>query len=139
MDRQYITLALLLDLSCIPIASLPCNYSSIPPPVICLTYARNRENFPGWVPPSSVSCSTALGHTRHCLSPCYALCYIVCFVFTVPSPLFYPLDFETNATAAAPIDYGVDDPSFSAELPGKPPPLVHPNIAYSFPLLLALE
>ena len=38
--------------------------------------------------------------------------------------LFLPplllLDYETD-TDAAPIDYGVDDPSFSAKLPGEPP------------------
>ena len=35
-------------------------------------------------------------------------------------PLFSPVDYETDA-AAAPIDYGVDDPSFLLEQPGKPP------------------
>jgi hypothetical protein len=36
-------------------------------------------------------------------------------------------------------DCDVDDPSFSAELPGKQNPLDHFYTAYSFPLLLALE
>ena len=36
-------------------------------------------------------------------------------------PLFSPVDYETDA-AATQYDYGVDDPSFSADLPGKPPP-----------------
>ena len=40
-------------------------------------------------------------------------------------PPLLPLDTETDAAAAAPFDYGVDDPSFSAELPGKPP-LINP-------------
>ena len=35
-----------------------------------------------------------------------------------------PVDPETDA-AANQYDYGVDDPSFSVELPGKPPPLDH--------------
>ena len=39
-------------------------------------------------------------------------------LFLPPSPS--PVDYETDA-AAAQFDYGVDDPSFSAELPGKPP------------------
>ena len=38
-------------------------------------------------------------------------------------PPLLSLDTETNA-AATQYDYGVDDPSFSAELPGKPPPLI---------------
>ena len=36
-------------------------------------------------------------------------------------PPLLSLDTETDA-AATQYDYGVDDPSFSAELPGKPPP-----------------
>ena len=35
-------------------------------------------------------------------------------------PPLLSLDTETDA-AATQYDYGVDDPSFSAELPGKPP------------------
>ena len=47
------------------------------------------------------------------------------------------LDTETDA-AATQYDYGVDDPSFSAELPGKPAPLItRYRLLYS--LLLALE
>uniref|UniRef100_A0A8R7UBB3 Uncharacterized protein n=1 Tax=Triticum urartu TaxID=4572 RepID=A0A8R7UBB3_TRIUA len=33
------------------------------------------------------------------------------------------LGYET-ATAAAPVDYGVDDPSLLPKQPGKPPPLI---------------
>ena len=35
-------------------------------------------------------------------------------------PLFSPVDYETDA-AAAPFDYGVDDPFLLPEQPGKPP------------------
>ena len=111
---------------------------NFPPPVHLSENAKHREYFPGWVPPSPVSPIPALDHPWHRVWPCCILWYFVCSVFTVPSPLFYPLDFETNATAAAPIVYGIDVPSFSAGLPGKPPPW-SPDIAYSFSLLLALE
>ena len=47
-----------------PLNTQTCNR---PPPVICLTYVRNREYFPGWVPPSSISCRHTLRHTRHCV------------------------------------------------------------------------
>ena len=40
------------------------------------------------------------------------------YLFFLP-PLL-SLDIETDA-AAAPFDYGVDDPSFLPEQPGKPP------------------
>ena len=35
-------------------------------------------------------------------------------------PFFSPVDYETDA-AAAQFDYGVDDPSYLLEQPGKPP------------------
>ena len=35
-------------------------------------------------------------------------------------PLFYPVDYETDA-AADQFDYGVDEPSLLSEQPGKPP------------------
>ena len=47
---------------------------------------------------------------------CTCLLSIHCFF-----PPLLPLDTETDA-AATQYDYGVDAPSFSAELPGKPPP-----------------
>ena len=47
---------------------------------------------------------------------CTCLLCIYCF-----SPLFSPVDYETDA-AAAQFDYGVDDPSLLPEQPGKPPP-----------------
>ena len=37
-------------------------------------------------------------------------------------PLFSSVDYEADAAADTPIDYGVDDPSFLSEQPGKPPP-----------------
>ena len=54
--------------------------------------------------------SCIIMHLLHC---------IYCFF-----PLFSLVDYETDAAAGAPTDYAVDDPSFSAELPGKPPPLI---------------
>ena len=51
---------------------------------------------------------------------CIVMLLVAFYLLFLP-PLL-PLDTETDATAAAPFDYGVDDPSFSAELPGKPPP-----------------
>jgi hypothetical protein len=63
---------------------------------------------------------------------CIYLHCIHCF------PLFSLVDFETDATTAL-IDYSVDNPSFSTELLGKQTPFDHPDIAYSFSLLLALE
>ena len=61
----------------------------------------------------------------------------VCIVFTVSSPLFSPVDYETD-TAAAQFDYGVDDPSYLPEQPGKPPPLIT-RYRLLFSILLALE
>ena len=46
---------------------------------------------------------------------CTCLLCIYCFF-----PLFSPVDYETDA-AAAQFDYGVDDPSYLPEQPGKPP------------------
>ena len=44
-------------------------------------------------------------------------------------PPLLSLDSDSDA-AAAQFDYGVDDPSYLPEQPGKPP-LDQPNIAYS--------
>ena len=49
-------------------------------------------------------------------------------------PPLLSLDSETNA-AATQYDYGVDDTSFSAELPGKPPPPLDHQIS---PILLSI-
>ena len=60
-------------------------------------------------------------------TPSTATCYVmhryasVCIVFIVSSPLFSPVDYETDAATGAPTDYVVDDPSFLPEQPGKPP------------------
>ena len=62
------------------------------------------------------------------------LCLLRIYCF---SPSSSPVDPETDADAHE-YDYVDDDPSFSTELPGKPP-LDQPDIAYSFSLLLALE
>ena len=51
-------------------------------------------------------------------------------------PPLLSLDSETDA-AATQYDYGVDDPSLSAELPGKPPLITRYHLFFS--LLLALE
>ena len=50
---------------------------------------------------------------------CDALIALLFIVF--PLRYFFPVDPETDAGTPV-IDYGVDNPSFSAELPGKPPP-----------------
>ena len=62
----------------------------------------------------------------------YVCCVFICFF-----PLFSPVDPETDA--APEYDYIVDDPSFTAELPGKQNPLDHFYIADSFSPMLALE
>jgi hypothetical protein len=89
---QYNTLALLLDMSCIPVAPWQCIYCSISPSVICLTDVRNRENFPGWVPPSSVLCRHCVkSHPAHLIAMlCFVLhclLYIYCFL-----PPLFPID-----------------------------------------------
>ena len=48
---------------------------------------------------------------------CDALIALLFIVF--PLRYFFPVDPETAGDPQ--FDYGVDDPSFSAELPGKPP------------------
>ena len=81
--------------------------------------------------------------TEHCvrthLAPRIVLSCTVMLMFALYL-LFLPpllsLDTETDA-AATQYDYGVDDPSFSAELPGKPPLITRYRLFFS--LLLALE
>jgi hypothetical protein len=64
-----------------------------------------------------------------------------CCIFTVyllfPPPPSLSIAPET-ADDTAVYDYDVDDPTPSAELPGKQNPLDHPDIAHSFPPMLAL-
>ena len=63
-------------------------------------------------------------HVRAHLTPLIVFSCIVMHMFALYL-LFLPpllsLDTETDATSTQ-YDYGVDDPSFLAELPGKPPP-----------------
>ena len=94
--------------------------TQLSPPFHLSENAKHREYFPGCSPPSPVPPTVALGHTSHCSLSCHAsscLCLhcIYCFF-----PLFSPVDYETD-TAAAQFDYGVDDPSYLPEQPGKPP------------------
>ena len=51
------------------------------------------------------------------------LCFVMLCLLRIYCffPLFSPVDYETD-TAAAQFDYGVDDPSYLPEQPGKPPP-----------------
>ena len=63
---------------------------------------------------------------------CTCLLCIYCF-----SPLFSPVDYETDA-AVDQFDYGVDDSSLLPEQPGKPPPLITRYRLFSS-ILLALE
>ena len=58
-------------------------------------------------------------------------------IFIVSSPLFLPIDPEADATAG--YDYTTDDQVFAAEQQGKQNPLDHPDITYSFFLMLALD
>ena len=56
-----------------------------------------------------------------------------------PLLYFFLVDPETAVDAPV-IDYVFDGPSsFSTELPGNQTPLEHSDIAYFFPLMLALE
>ena len=59
------------------------------------------------------------------------------YLLFLPPPSL-PIDPET-ADDTAEYDYVIDDQTPSAELPGKQNPLDHPDIAYSFSLMLALE
>ena len=62
---------------------------------------------------------------------CTCLLCIYCF-----SPLFSPVDYETDADATE-YDYVTDDPSLLPEQPGKPPLITRYRLFYS--ILLALE
>ena len=104
---------------------------NIPPPVICVTQVRNRENIPGWISPFTYSCRHTLGHTRHVVLPRYALWCYVCFIFTI-SPSSSLVDPETAADVPG-IYYVTDDPSFLSEKPGKQTLLEHSDIAHFFP------
>jgi hypothetical protein len=68
---------------------------------------------------------------------CIPVALFAVYLLFLPPPSL-PIDSET-ADYTAEYDNVVDDQTPSAELPGKQNPLDHPDIAYSFPLLLALE
>ena len=59
------------------------------------------------------------------------------YLLFLPPPSL-SIDAETTDDTAV-YDYVVDEPSLSAKQPGKPTPLTHAYIAYSFSLMLALE
>ena len=68
------------------------------------------------------------GITSHCVRAHLApridmLCFVMLLLHCTYcfSPLFSQVDYEADAAAGTPIDYGVDDPSFLPEQPGKPP------------------
>ena len=65
---------------------------------------------------------------------CDALIALLFIVF--PLRYFFPVDPETAGDPQ--FDYGVDDPSFLSEQPGKPPPLIT-RYRLFFSILLALE
>ena len=73
-------------------------------------------------PLSPVSLVPALGHPWHNVLPRITLCTLIALLFIVfPLCYFFPVDSETIADVRV-FDYIEDDPSFSADLPTKPPP-----------------
>src|SRR4051812_17939518 len=58
--------------------------------------------------------------------PCICVT-IVCIILTVSSPSFLPVDPSTATADAVGYDYLVDDPSATAELPGKQCPIPSPR------------
>ena len=87
------------------------------PPFVGITYYRVRAHL---TPLIVMSCIVML-----------MFAFIYCFF-----RLFSLVDYETDA-AASQFDYGVDDPSFLPEQPGKPPLITRYRLFFS--LLLALE
>ena len=59
-------------------------------------------------------------------------------IYWFPLFYFFPVDPETGVDAIE-YDYVTDDPSFLAELPGKPPPPLITRYRLFFSILLALE
>ena len=69
---------------------------------------------------------------------CFVL-HLIALLFTVfPLRYFFPVGSETVADTLV-IDYIDDDPSFSAGLPGKPPPPLVTRYRLFYSILLALE
>ena len=100
----------------------PSNLSNpqLSPPAPLPENTKHREYFPGCFPPFTGITSYRI---RARLATHFALSCIVMHLFALYSlflPPLLPLDTETDA-AAAQFDYGVDDPSFLPEQPGKPP------------------
>ena len=54
---------------------------------------------------------------------CFVLHLIALLFIVFPLRYFFPVDPETAGDPQ--LDYGVDDPSYLPEQPGKPPPLEH--------------
>ena len=75
------------------------------PPFVGITNYRDWAHLASYL-----SCHASICICLHCIH---------CFF-----PLFSPVDYETDADAAQ-FDYGVDDPSYLPEQPGKPPSLDH--------------
>ena len=68
---------------------------------------------------------------------CISVAFVAVYLLFLPPPSL-SIDLETT-DGNAEYDYVVDDQTPSTELPSKQKPLDHPDIAYSFSLLLALE
>ena len=94
--------------------------SQLSPSGSAVENAKHREYFPGCFPPFTgiiYYCVRAHRTPRIALLYFVMLCLLCIHYFF---PLFYPVDYETDA-AANQFDYGVDEPSFLPEQPGKPP------------------
>ena len=87
------------------------------PPFVGITYYRD------WAPLATLI-----------VMSCIVMHMFALYLWFLP-PLL-SLDSETDATATQ-YDYGVDDPSFLPEQPGKPPLITRYHLFFS--LLLALE
>ena len=68
---------------------------------------------------------------------CFVLHLIALLFIVFPLRYFFPVDPET--TGDPQFDYGVDDPFYLPEQPGKPPPPLITRYRLFFSILLALE
>ena len=75
-------------------------------------------------------------HAYHLGKSCISVAIFAVYLL-FPPPFSLPIDPDTDAASV--IDYVIDDPSFSAELPGKQNPLDHQISPIPFSLMLALE
>src|SRR3954470_2249536 len=87
---------------------------NFPPPAPLPENAKHRGYFPGCYPPSPVSPNTVLGHPSRRYLSCHASLHTCLLKYLLFLPPLLSLDTETDA-AAAPFDYGVDDPSLSEQ------------------------